>query len=151
MVTTMPELKFRWIADRLSPWTLWPRRSEFSPLGWMLPGVYLLAHLNSLPRNVDPTDERIVYIGETHAVDQSLKIRWQAFQQGAFKHGKGPHAGGNTYYRMFGVSRERELCVSGLALKLEQPWGSAFILAAERLLIWEFVRRHGRLPQCNKE
>jgi hypothetical protein len=151
METSMPELSPLWIADRLSPWTLWHQRSEFSPLGWMLPGVYLLAHLESLPDTVNPTDERIIYIGETHSVDQGLKWRWRAFQQSAFKLGRGPHAGGNTYHRTFGVSREKELCVSALAVKLEQPWCSAFILAAERLLIWQYVLKNGRLPECNKE
>jgi hypothetical protein len=146
-----PELNTRWIADGLSPWIQWSRRSEFSPLGWMLPGVYLLAHLESLPDTIDPTDERIIYIGETHALDQALKFRWQAFHQGAFKLGNGPHAGGNTYHKTFGASREKELCVSALALKLDPPLRSAFILAAERLLIWQFVLKHGRLPRCNKE
>jgi hypothetical protein len=117
----------------------------------MLPGVYLLGHFESVPDTVDPTDDRIIYIGETHSVDQSLKFRWQAFQQGAFKLGSGPHSGGNTYHKTFGLTREKELCVSALALKLDQPLCSAFILAAERLLIWQFVLRHGRLPECNEE
>ena len=129
-----------------------------------LPGVYLLAHFESSPRTVDPKDERIIYVGIAGKKDydkKSLKERWKQFHQAAFGNnaGNGPHSGGNTYARTFNPDRaERKaqelsgkLYVSALAIAREPPWYSAFILAAERLLIWEYALRHHSRPKCNKE
>jgi len=144
-----PELKFEWISDRLSPWRKWSDRDQVN--GAELPGVYLLAHFESLPRSVDPMDKRVIYVGETHSSDQGLKWRWQGFQRSAFGPRPSSHAGGNTYREMFDPTHVANLYVSALPIALEQPWYSAFILAAERLLIWEYALRHHRLPVCNKE
>jgi hypothetical protein len=73
------------------------------------------------------------------------------FQRCAFGTKDGYHSGGNTYRREFGATQQTNLYVSALAIDLEQPWYSAFILSAERLLIWEYAMKHCRLPRCNKE
>lgn len=147
-----PELKFEWIRDRLSPWHKWADRNQIN--GAELPGIYLLAHFESPPRIVDPTDKRVIYVGITGkkpSSNQALKWRWQQFRQSAFGAKDGPHSGGNTYQKEFGRTHEAKLYVSALAIAREHPWYSAFILAAERLLIWEYALRHNGLPTCNKE
>lgn len=141
------ELKLEWISDRLSLWHKWSDRNQIN--GAELPGVYLLAHLEFPPSTVDPRDERVIYVGETHSSNQGLKWRWQEFQRSAFGPEQSNHAGGNTYRETFGPAHVAELYVSGLAIALEEPWYFAFILAAERLLIWEYALRHHRLPNCN--
>jgi hypothetical protein len=122
-----------WIARRLSPWTAWKLRNQIS--GSRFPGVYLLAHLETIPDFADPLDRRIIYIGETHSANADLKWRWREFNRCAFGVKDGGHSGGNTYRSKFGGTPNANLHVSALAVALEQPWYSAFILAAERLLI----------------
>lgn len=139
----------QWIGARLSPWTAWSLRDQIN--GSNLPGVYLLGHFDTAPGTVDPQDRRIIYVGETHAPNQGLKWRWRAFERCAFGTKAGSHAGGNTYQETFpGATQKADLCVSALPIDLSQPWYSAFILAAERLLIWEYAVRHYCLPRCNK-
>ena len=63
------------------------------------------------------------------------------------------HAGGQTFYHMFGGD------TGGLYVSVHLPVGidprrviiNPYIAYAERRLIWDFVQEHGRLPVCNSE
>ena len=80
-----------------------------------------------------------------HKPGRTLQDRWYEFDQSAFGKTYGNHAGGNTCRDEFGVARKPDLYVSALPVGLGDPWYSAFILAAERLLIWEYALRHQHL------
>jgi len=142
-----PELELRWIEGRLAPWTAWDHRDGIADSD--CPGVYVLAHFATAPQTVDPLCSEVVYIGETHKHGRSLRDRWWEFDRSAFS-GKELHAGGITYRAEFGPAQKPNLYVSALPVALDKPWYSAFIVAAERLLIWQYALRHQRLPRCNK-
>jgi len=144
-----PVLEVGWIEGRSSPWTAWKDRGEIAEND--RPGIYVLAHFFAAPRTVDPICSEVVYIGEAHKAGRSLRDRWREFDQSAFGKAYGNHAGGNTYRDEFGATQTLNLHVSALPIAVAESWYSAFILAAERLLVWQYALRHQRLPRCNKE
>jgi hypothetical protein len=144
-----PVLEIQWIRDRLSQWTAWHYRSGIADNG--NPGVYVLAHFSEAPQSVDPICAEVVYVGEAHKAGRSLCDRWWEFDRSAFGKAYDNHAGGNTYRDEFGASQRLSLYVSALPIALAEPWYPAFILAAERLLVWQYALRHRRLPRCNRE
>src|SRR4051794_27650899 len=80
-----------------STWTPWNNRLMLDARNG--PGAYLLARFeDGAPDPVDPCDQRVILIAETH--DQTLQRRWDQFAYSAFKGGDG-HAGGRTFYRLF--------------------------------------------------
>src|SRR5437016_11444279 len=80
-----------------SPWQHWDLRSTLPDRD--SPGVYLLGRFEGgPPRSVDPADERVLLIGETH--NQTLAERWYQFDRCAFKGADG-HSGGRTFYKLF--------------------------------------------------
>jgi hypothetical protein len=144
-----PLLTIDWIKSQLSPWTAWPARSQIQ--GATFRGVYLLGHFKSVPNIVDPTAKEVAYIGETHRPGRNLDSRWWEFDKSAFGPKEANHSGGNTYRIQFGNVQTADLYVSAMPVNLGDPHCAAFILAAERLLVWEYVQRHSRLPACNSE
>ncbi len=129
---TVNELEFQ-------PWTRWSDRLSLAD--------DLLARFQQPPRTVDPRDDAIVYIGET--VSQALSSRWYQFNRSAFEEKSG-HSGGHTYRHVCG-GQGRNLFVAALPVHRPEPHAGAYIRYVERLLIWEYCRRHGDLPCCNRK
>jgi hypothetical protein len=116
-------------------------------------GVYLLGNFpNELPRNVQPIDSRVIYVGET--VNQSFTKRLRQFSHTAFqrKHG---HSGGWRFSELFAGNRvsspQHWLFVSILPVRMEGPCKSAYIRYVERWILWEYVQRFNDLPCCNRK
>ena len=129
-----------------SRWTTWVQRHEIDLAD--APGVYLLGRFDRPPPpEVNPLDQRVLYIGET--AQQSLRRRWYQFERSAFQ-GKSGHSGGRTYRRHVAKS-PRRLYVSALPVTIEDPAASAYIRAVERLLIWAHVARYDTFPRCNRK
>ena len=129
-------------------WLPWSEREQ-SPAGGF-PGVYLIAHFDSVPRGpVDPITREIVYIGQTAA--DCLKQRWRRFQISATT-GRRAHSGGRNYHAHFAEGALANAYVS--ALSVEDLHGSqlkAYLLFIERALIWSYAIKWNELPSCNKE
>jgi hypothetical protein len=71
------------------------------------------------------------------------------FGRAAFGRGSG-HSGGTKYRELYGQDAHA-LYVSAFPVSLPEPYASAFIIYAERRLIWEYVLANGRRPPCNSE
>ncbi len=138
------------IEPPITNWTPWSERLGIP--GIEHPGVYLMAHFDvKPPTTVDPTSVAIVYIGETC---RSLRVRWRTFHR-AIAEGKPGHSGGLSYHAAFcqehnGSFNDR-LYVAAVPITLSEPHASAYIRHLERSLIWDFVQKHGRYPQCNSK
>ena len=131
-------------ALRFQRWTLWCDRIDIK--GAASPGVYLLAqYTSSVPKIVDPLNPEIVYVGETSG--QTLRSRWNQFNRSAFD-GKFGHSGGRNYREII-RRNSRSLYVAALPVDFEEPYSSTFIRYLERLILVDFVFRHGRRPVCN--
>lgn len=130
-------------------WYRWEERKTID--GTDRVGAYVLAiHEGRAKPKIGPLSKEVVYIGETHKKGRNLIVRWREFNRAALGTGTN-HVGGETF-------RERNL-------SLEHLWVMAFpspselddlgatILAQllERELIWEYYKKHGRLPICNKK
>src|SRR5437667_8605649 len=84
--------------EAFSPWMHWNQRSLYD--GRHQPGVYLLGRFEDVaPDEVDPCDERILLVAETHA--QSLSGRWDQFKRSAFNGADG-HIGGVKFHLLYG-------------------------------------------------
>jgi hypothetical protein len=119
------------------------------PIAWVdragLPddaGVYVIAR-------GDPAHP--VYIGRTWGA-KGIRNRIRTFHRSATTGLKG-HAGGVTFHGLFDGD------TTGLWVSVHLPTGidprpevqHPYIAYVERLLIWEYVEMHGRLPACNSE
>ncbi len=128
-------------------WTPWEDRDVLRSAG--LPGVYLLAHFASVPQGLaDPLAEEIVYIGET--CGNSLKGRWYQFDRSAF-HGKTGHSGGYTYREQC-LRFRHELHVAAFPVEgLGEAIQPYFVRYVERKLLWDYIRKWGQPPACNRK
>jgi len=108
-----------------------------------------LAHFDITPAGrAKPRVKQIVYIGET--CKNSLIGRWRQFYRSAFE-GKAGHSGGKTYRQVFG-GQGNNLYVAAFPVEgLDKETRSLFIRYVERKLIWEFARRWGTAPRCNRK
>lgn len=132
-----------------SDWVQWGQRSV-KP-GRDRPGVYLLARFEEPPpREVDPTDERVLLIAETH--DQSLDERWGQFHRSAFKGASG-HAGGLTFHKLFSNGADSTVPTWLYVSALPVPPGitdiQSYVQGWKSRLLAEFEERHGTRPRCN--
>ena len=121
-----------------SDWILWHQRDNLSELGY--PGVYLLAHFETAPSQVDLQAQEIVYIGETSA---NLKQRLNQFKADN-------HSGGITYRKQYG-KRFDDLYVSMFPVALPKDTAPFFIRYVERKLLWDYILRWGQPPSCNRK
>jgi len=129
-----------------SPWTPWMDRVQIK--GVNLPGVYVLARFKgAAPKKVDPADLKVIYVGET--CDQMLSERWYQFGRSAFEEKSG-HSGGHTYRREV-TSTPRGLWVAAMGVALPETLAAATIRLLERILIWQYVHRHGWMPISNRK
>jgi hypothetical protein len=131
-----------------SPWLHWDQRLTSSARD--VAGVYLLGRFEEgAPSIVDPCDERVLLIAETH--NQSLADRWYQFNRCAFKGADG-HSGGRTFYRLFSNGPEFVvpgwLFISAHGVHDENDVGLRTKGLKNRLLA-EYEERHGVLPRCN--
>jgi len=128
-------------------WAKWAERTSLDDID--SPGVYLLAHFKNPPDGAaDPSDHRIIYIGET--CDNALRGRWRQFHRSAFQ-GKSGHSGGETYRETFG-DRGDQLYVAAFAINdLDEDVCHIFIRYLERKLLWEFALKWGSAPACNRK
>jgi len=138
-------MRVQGIRLKFSAWHRWNERAR---IPWANePGVYLLVLRVKSGEQCDPTDKRIIYIGETCA---TFARRWRQFNRSAFE-GKRGHAGGITYRKEI-HKPSGKLFVAACASLIEGDLHcSSFIRFLERKLLLDFVRMNGRLPKCNKE
>lgn len=119
-----------------TPHLRWDRRGEAPPAA----GVYAISK---------DRPENLIYVGLTRQT-KGLRGRLRQFHRSATT-GRHGHAGGVTYYQLFGPNTSGLLFATHLA---EVPSASPKIMAAyvhyaERTLIWQHIARHGELPVCN--
>lgn len=116
----------------------WENRKELPELA----GVYLIAKGKV---------SNLIYIGRTWG-RKGIRNRIRAFHRSATT-GKKGHAGGVTFYGKMGGNTDGLLVSTHLADDISPAPEilRPYISYAERRLIWEFVRDHGRLPLCNSE
>jgi hypothetical protein len=120
-----------------SKWTLWEERSTI-PDAINSYGVYLFAIFESEPTNiVNPLDDAIVYVGE------AKNKFWQGWSS----------AGNNwqSYFKKHPKDLQGLYVAAACVNDKEEPYRSSYILHLERLLIWKYVERFGRLPSWNKK
>jgi hypothetical protein len=131
-----------------SPWVLWSKRTTLT--GISAPGVYLLAHYQTPPlTNADPQAQEVIYVGET--CDQTLRARWNNFNNAAFHGKKSTHSGGETYRELFGDNGDQLFVAAFPVAQLKEPVRSLFIRYVERKLILDYAVRWSVTPACNKE
>lgn len=131
-----------------SPWLHWDQRSASPEREG--PGVYLLGRFEEgAPTIVDPADERVLLIAETHG--QSLADRWYQFHRCAFNGADG-HSGGRTFHRLFTNGPDSPvpgwLHVAATGVPAEQD-PKRFTQHVKQRLLTDFEERHGILPRCN--
>ncbi|UCG88045.1 MAG: hypothetical protein JSW71_05730 [Gemmatimonadota bacterium] len=135
---------------RLRGWALWDEKLERWGDAAKRPGVYLLAHFKGTPpREMDTTDKRIIYIGETCAKG-GLRSRWVKFAQAAFR-GKRGHSGGDTYWKLFHGKHRDRLYVAFATPRDDEVVLPFRIKFLERKWILDYVLTHGHPPCCNSE
>lgn len=130
---------------KLSKWIKWENKPEIE-----FPGVYLLGLFEEAPTETNPTDERIVYIGET--CENYLTKRWNNFDKSALT-GLRAHCGGRSFYKEFGSLKNNQLYVCYFTTESSDnnDIRSAIIRYVERKLILDYALKWKRLPVCNKK
>ncbi len=93
----------------------------------------------------------LIYIGRTWG-RKGIKNRIRTFHRSATT-GKKGHAGGLTFHSKLCGDTEGLIIRTHLADDIDPNPEilHPYISYAERKLIWDFVRDHGRLPLCNSE
>jgi hypothetical protein len=122
----------------LSEFLPWERRAQLPDT----PGGYSIALRSA---------ENVIYVGLT-VQGPGLRGRLRQFHRSATT-GQPGHAGGVTYYEKFGPD------VSALLVAVHQPYAinnspivmRSYVQYAERCILWQYVARFGRLPECNIE
>lgn len=131
--------------DPFSPWYLFRCR----PVPPSKPGVYLFAYFENQPSTlISPTDEEVVYIGQTEA---SLNVRLMQFQDTAL--GGSGHSGGWTYRMVLfpdDWDRLRTFHNTYVTWHAIEPEDKLTPLQLEAALIANYVRKWGRKPQLNQ-
>ena len=134
-----------------SPWMRWSAREEYEHDE--SPGIYILAHLDR-PRGgaANPLSSRVIYIGET---GRSFQNRWNEFQRSAG--GGSGHGGGDTYHSKYRKPRKVPDYLYVSALPIERRKGrnlrnltKLIVKLYEDKLLYEFLVRYRRLPDCNR-
>ena len=100
--------------------------------------MYLFAQFPSEPTlAVNPLDEAVVHIGEAKS---GFQQRWN-------------NCGNNwgAYFKRNPVWSQGLYVAAACVTDKEEPYRAAYILYIERLLIWKYVERFGRLPSWNKQ
>lgn len=137
----IPALKF-------SPWVRWAKRISHLN-GDDFPGIYLIARsVGNKPRQTpNSVPLQVIYIGET---TKTIAGRLKQFDHSAGT-GKRAHAGGRTYHKLY-RDKCKHLYISILPVKnLPKDICPCFIRHLERKILWDYCRRHGTLPACNKK
>ena len=131
-------------------WCRWDDRDDLSDLEQL--GVYVIAVSANRPTRRNPAAKDVVYIGEAHGDKSSLKQRMRYFGRAA--RGKNcPHSGGTTFLGTIGPLDPVKAWTMIFPTTKRFPGKKGAVLAKliERELIWEYYRKHGCLPKCNKE
>jgi hypothetical protein len=117
---------------------LWDDRKELTELA----GIYLISKGEV---------ENLIYIGRTWG-RKGIRNRIRTFHRSATTGNKG-HAGGVTFHGKLHGDTGGLIVRTHLADDIDPSPEilHPYISYAERRLIWEFVRDHGRLPLCNSE
>jgi hypothetical protein len=135
--------------EAFSRWVRWDDRLSLPQ--WDGPGVYVLARFEGAPPAiVDPLDERVLLIAETH--DQTLAQRWRQFHRCATRGQRG-HAGGRTFWSIFGNGGDTEipgwLCVAASGVPAGVDDVKAYARGIKQDLLGRYEDRHGVPPACN--
>ena len=112
------------------------------------PGVYVLGHFKRLPKTVNPVSRQVFYIGET--CGQTLIKRWRQFNQSAFRN-RAAHSGGSTYYKQFGVRRQKDVAVAFYVPDHEKPLATQVIRYVERRWLLRYFFKNRASPLCNRK
>lgn len=132
---------------RFSHWARWSDQKLLK--GTDSPGVYLLAHFRKAPAGpADALARQVIYIGET--CNNSLLGRWRQFDRSAFR-GKSGHSGGKTYREKLGGKGARLYVAAFPVQNRNEVIRPYFIRYVERKLIWNFCRKWGTAPNCNRK
>lgn len=154
-MTALPDAEF-------SGWYPW--EVVRSPPG-MVPaldevGAYLLARFEERVPDLDPMDPAIFYIGETHGVSRSLRLRLGDFACSAGFGGlqeKGHYAAWE-YPVAFPMDRvgartDSSKVYVALCAFPREPWPrvarGVFPCVVEQMSLWRYTVRNGRLPALN--
>ena len=131
-------------------WCRWDDRDDLSDLEQL--GVYVIAVSANRPTRRNPAAKDVVYIGEAHGDKSSLKQRMRYFDRAA-RGKKCSHSGGRSFHKNYGVRKLGKAWVMTFPTTNLFPDKKRAVLAKllERELIWEYYRRYGCLPKCNKE
>ncbi len=134
-----PSLKF-------THWVSWSERSSLRGMG--LPGIYLLGRFSKPPSGkASPIEKRIIYIGETSR--SKLGKRLREFHYTAFD-GRGDHPGGRLYRRAYHDEGERLFTAIAPVKGLAGTRRAIFLRYVESKLVWDYARRNGTAPRCNR-
>ena len=135
----------------MSRWVKWPTLDRVGR-----PGVYVLAHLEKVPRGpADHTVAEVVYIGES---SRPLHVRWLAFNRSAIS-GKKSHSGGRSYNAQFKKPHSTlhvawlhidEGNKSLLRIKTKY-WERRLLLEFAEKRCFEGTTRESLLPCCNRQ
>ena len=135
---------------KLPPWCRWDERTSLPDLGHL--GTYVIAVSAQEPTKNSPVAKEVVYIGEAHGDKSSLKQRMDYFDRAA--RGKNsPHSGGETFFEICGSEALKKAWIMAFPTTNLFPGKKGAVLAKllERELVWQYYRKHGCFPKCNKE
>ena len=135
---------------KLPKWCRWDERDSLPDLEHL--GIYVIAVSENRPAKNNPAAKEVVYIGEAHGAKSSLKRRMRYFDRAA-RGKKCSHSGGKSFHENYGTRKLGKAWVMTFPTTNRLPGKKGAVLAKllERELIWDFYRKHGCLPKCNKE
>ena len=118
-------------------------------------GVYAIAGFQRVPRQMDRLSPKIIYFGETTSRNKSISSRLNNFKLSAETYKKG-HSGGRKYWRLYHEDQEvipfkdSDIYFSfALPMNAEDILQPLEIKMMERICLYEFAIKNGRLPKCN--
>lgn len=113
-------------------------------------GVYIIARIKDISQAAaNPEAKEILYIGETHGRNQTISKRLHKFFRAAQTGGNLiKHSGGNRYNKCFQGNLD-DIYAAAFAPEIKEPYLTPYIYLVERQLIWAYVKRWGRMPECN--
>jgi hypothetical protein len=123
-------------------------------------GTYLLGRFDAPPTELDPLDERIFYVGETHGRTRSLYARLKDFGRSAGFFGKqqNGHYAAWDYPLTFPADAaiDRTDCSAVYMAYCHFPGGGlpraargVFPVLVEQMLLWQYANVHARFPILN--
>ncbi len=131
---------------KFTRWAEWSERSSLR--GSRQPGIYMFARFRKGPQgNAKHNDEKVIYIAETSRSTISRRIR--EFQHAAFDN-KGTHPAARNYRRAYRDDTKNLYVAIAPVIGMKGTKRAAFLRYIESKLLWEYTRRWGIPPKCNR-